>query len=374
METKVPFVDLKAQYQRISKDVDAAVQRVLGRCDFILGDEVNRFEEEFAKYLGVKKCIGVGSGTDALDIALRAAGVGPGDEVIVPANTFVATALAVVRAGARPVLADMVDDNYTISVADAESRVTPRTKAIIPVHLYGRPADMDAILDLAHRRGLIVIEDACQAHGALCKGRRCGSIGLAGAFSFYPGKNLGAYGDGGLIATSDERLAERACMLRNYGQRVKYQHLEKGWNSRLDTIQAAVLRAKLPYLDEWCRARAKHAEAYAERLRRLEQVAVPLFDTADDLSHVFHLYVIRASRRDELMRHLAARGIVCGIHYPTPIHMQPAFSDLGYREGDFPVTEKAAREILSLPMFAELRDDQIDYVCSEIEAFYASQS
>ncbi len=373
MRMKVPFVDLAAQHASLKSEIDEAVGCVMTKCDFILGEETAKFEEEFAEYLGVKKCVGVASGTDALELALRATGVGAGDEVILPANSFIATALAVARAGGRPVLADVLPDTYSISPEDVERRITSRTKAMIPVHLYGQPADMDAIMAIARRHGLIVIEDACQAHGAVWKGSKCGSIGAASAFSFYPSKNLGACGDGGVVATSDESVAEQIRLLRNYGQRVKYEHVIKGGNSRLDTLQAAVLRVKLAYLDKWNRARSVHAEHYTRRLGHLSKVVTPVVRYGGEFSHVFHLYVIRAERRDELLNFLLSAGIGCGIHYPRPIHMQPAFLDLGYREGDFPVAEQAAREILSLPMFPEMSDEQIEAVCESIERFYKNE-
>lgn len=362
----VPFVDLAAQYAAIAGDVHEAISRVLRDADFILGRDVRAFEEEFAAYCGAGWAVGVDSGTSALELALRACGVGPGDEVIVPANTFIATALAVSCAGAMPVLVDVDETSYTIDVDQMEKAVGPRTKAIIPVHLYGHPADMDPIMEIARRRGLMVVEDACQAHGSRYKGRRVGAIGHAAAFSFYPGKNLGAYGDGGMVVTSDARIAESIRLLRNYGQREKYHHLSKGFNRRLDSLQAAVLRVKLRHLDDWNAMRRQHAELYR---RRLARSGVNLPAAADDVEHVWHLFVIQTEDRDGLQGHLASRGISTGIHYPIPIHLQPAYHSLGLTRGAFPASEQAARRILSLPIFPELEATAVEYVGREIERF-----
>lgn len=369
----IPLVDLKAQYAALENEMVAAVRRVMARCDFILGEAVSEFEKKFAEYVGVKHCVGVASGTDALSLALRAVGIEEGDEVLVPANTFIATALAVTQVGAKPVLVDVRPDTYNIDIDQLEASCTDRTRAIIPVHLYGQPAEMDAILAFAEKHGLVVIEDACQAHGAVYKGKRCGSIGVIGCFSYYPGKNLGAYGDGGAITTSDDTLEERLVMLRNYGQKVKYEHLMKGGNSRLDTIQAAILNVKLKRLDEWTHARVRNALLYEKYLGNVEELMLPAFDKKAEFSHVFHLYVVRAKRRDKLLGFLNEKGVSCGIHYPIPIHLQEAYADLEYSEGNFPVTEKAAREILSLPMYPELSEDQISYVADNIKEFYASR-
>jgi dTDP-4-amino-4,6-dideoxygalactose transaminase len=365
-ESQVPFVDLAAQYRAIEGEISEAVSKVLREGDFILGREVSLFEEEFAAFCEAKWAVGVDSGTSALELALRAYEIGPGDEVITAANTFIASALAISHAGATPVLVDVDADTYTIDVAAIEKAITPRTKAIIPIHLYGHPADMDPILQLAQRHGLVVIEDACQAHGARYKGKRTGSLGHAAAFSFYPGKNLGAYGDGGAVVTSDAAVAKRLGMLRNYGQKEKYQHMFRGFNRRLDTLQAAVLRTKLKRLDEWNEARRQHAKSYS-RLLAQSGFVVPRASAVCE--SVWHLYVIRIDQRDALKEHLATRGISAGIHYPIPIHLQPAYRDLGHQPGDFPVTEEYSRQILSLPMYAELTPDILRRVAETASEF-----
>lgn len=363
----VPFVDLRAQYMSLASEVQQAISAVLERGDFILGKEISLFEEEFAAYCGVKHAIGVDSGTSALELALRAYGIGPGDEVITAANTFIATAFAVSYTGATPVLVDVDPQTYTIDVSLLENAITDRTRAIIPVHLYGHPADMNPILEIAQQHGLVVIEDACQAHGAKYKGKRVGSLGRAAAFSFYPAKNLGAYGDGGMVVTNDERVAESLRMLRNYGQREKYHHVLRGYNHRLDTLQAALLRVKLKHLDAWNAARRQRARLYGELLAH-SSVILPM--EADYAEHVYHLYVIRIEDRDELRSHLHDKGIATGIHYPIPIHLQPAYRDLGYEKGSFPVTEEYAEQILSLPMYAELTPGSIEYVADAIRRFW----
>jgi dTDP-4-amino-4,6-dideoxygalactose transaminase len=358
LPVNVPFVDLKAQYQTIRDEVRAEVDNVFESTQFILGDAVEKFERDFAGYLGVKHVIGVGSGLDALRIALEAAGVGAGDEVIIPANTFIATALAVSATGAKPVLVDCREDTYQIDPALIEPAITPRTKVIMPVHLYGQAADIKAIVEIARNHRLEVIEDAAQAHGTRFMGQRCGTFGLAGCFSFYPGKNLGAYGDGGAVVTNDDDFAKRVHSLRNYGQKQKYVHVEKGTNSRLDTVQAAILNVKLRHLDDWNAARRAHAALYSDSLS--EDFIVPALDPRSE--HIFHLYVVRTRNRDELQTHLNSRGIQTGIHYPIPIHLQEAYRDLGLGKGSFPVTEKLADEIISLPMFPELSQHQIEFV------------
>jgi dTDP-4-amino-4,6-dideoxygalactose transaminase len=365
-QSQVPFVDLAAQYAGIAQEIDAAVSKVIREADFILGREVRLFEEEFARYCEARYAIGVDSGTSALELALRAFNVGPGDEVVTAANSFIASALAISHAGATPVLVDINPDTYTIDAAAIEKAITPRTRAIIPVHLYGQPADMDPIMDVAQRHNLIVIEDACQAHGARYKGRRAGSLGHAAAFSFYPGKNLGAYGDAGAVVTSDPTVAKRVEMLRNYGQQEKYHHLFRGYNRRLDTLQAAVLRVKLKFLDEWNAARRQHAGRY-----RLLLEKTPIVTPAEPqyAESVWHLYVVRVTDRDDLKQYLSLRGINGGIHYPVPIHLQPAYRDLGHKPGDFPVTEDYARRIFSLPMYAELTPELIASVAEGICEF-----
>ena len=365
--SKIPFVDLQAQYQTIAPEINAAIQGVLDRSDYILGDEVRLFEDDFAKYIGTAHALSVGSGLDALELALRAYGIGSGDEVITAANTFIATALAIVAVGAKAVLSEMDPATYNISPAAIEAAITSRTRAIMPVHLYGQPADMDAILAIAKKHNLLVIEDAAQAHGAAYgvknAGKRAGSWGHAAAFSFYPGKNLGAYGDGGIITTNDAAIAEKIRYLRNYGQKVKYEHVVAGTNSRLDTIQAAILRVKLRHLDRWNALRNEHAKAYSAALADGPFV---LPKVAENRTHIFHLYVLQVENRTAVQEFLNQRGIATGIHYPIPIHLQEACKNLGYRRGDFPITEQAAARILSLPMFPELSSQQRESVAGAL--------
>jgi dTDP-4-amino-4,6-dideoxygalactose transaminase len=361
----IPFVDLKAQYRALAPDIQPAITRVMERCDFILGEDVRLFEEEFAAFCRAPHCVAVADGTDALRLALEACGIGPGDEVITCTHTFIATVLAITHVGAKPVLVDCEQDFYNIDVAQIERAITPRTKAILPVHLYGQPADMDPILDLARRHNLRVIEDACQAHGAEYKGRRCGTLGDMAAFSFYPGKNLGAYGDGGAVVTTRKDLADRVWLLRNYGQKVKYEHVCKGTNSRLDTVQAAILRVKLRHLDQWNEARRRAAESYQ---RLLGSTALKTPRTADFAKHVFHLYVVRTAMRAQLQASCDRHKVSWGIHYPVPIHLQPAYADLGWSRGSFPVAESVANEILSLPMYPEITDAQIERVAEACRA------
>lgn len=363
---QVPFVDLAAQYRSIASQIDEAISKVIRETDFILGREVRLFEEDFAQFCGAQYAIGVDSGTSALELALRAYDIGPGHEVITAANSFIASALGISHAGATPVLVDVDPETYTVDVAAIEKAITPRTKAIIPVHLYGQPADMDAILELARRHNLVVVEDACQAHGARYNGKRIGSLGHAAAFSFYPGKNLGAYGDGGAVVTNDRDIAKKLEMLRNYGQKEKYYHDFRGYNRRLDTLQAAVLRIKLQHLEKWNAARRQNAERYRLLLESSE-VVTPV--EAACAESVWHLYVVRVNQRDALKEHLAKRGISCGIHYPVPIHLQAAYRDLSYKPGDFPVTEDYAQRILSLPMYAELAPEMIRFVAQTVREF-----
>lgn len=366
----IPLVDLVAQFQRIKPEVFRRLDAVFSQCDFVLGREVREFEQAFAAYCGCRRAVGVASGLDALKLAMRALDIGPGDEVITVANSFVATALAVSAVGAQPVLVDCEEHSYCIDVSQIESVITSRTRAIIPVHLYGQPAEMDAILDIAARHGLVVIEDAAQAHGARYRGRRCGSLGRVAAFSFYPGKNLGAYGDGGAITTDDLALADRIATLRNYGSHVKYRHEELGENSRLDTIQAAVLNAKLPNLDQWNRTRRQIAARYAELLSGVGDLELP--PVRPEVEHVWHLYVVRSQRRDALLKYLQAQGIGAMIHYPVPIHRQPAYRQLGWREGQFPVAERLAREVLSLPIYPEMTESQIHTVTQAVHKFFTA--
>jgi dTDP-4-amino-4,6-dideoxygalactose transaminase len=362
-QVKIPFVDLHAQYRSIASDVTGAMMRVVERGDYILGDDVRLFEQDFAKYIGTSEAIAVGSGLDALELALRAYGIGSGDEVITAANTFIATVLAIMATSARPILVDVNRETYNIDPVAIESAITPRTKAIMPVHLYGQPADMQPILEIARKHGLVVVEDAAQAHGARYDGRRAGALGHAAGFSFYPAKNLGAYGDGGMVVTDDAAAAEKIRRFRNYGQRVKYEHPEIGTNSRLDTIQAAVLRVKLPHLDRWNAARGEHAASYNALLAG---TSIVLPKTAQKCTHVYHVYVIQLDRREEVQKALTAQGIGTGIHYPIPIHLQEACASLGYRKGDFPVTESAASRILSLPMYPEMTTEQCEFVADEL--------
>jgi dTDP-3-amino-3,4,6-trideoxy-alpha-D-glucose transaminase len=363
----IPFVDLRAQYRSVAAELHSAVEEVLSNCNFILGRQVREFEEEFADFAGVCHAIGVSSGLDALRLALMALDIGSGDEVILPANTYIATALAVSAVGARPVLVDCDASTYNMDPAQVEPAITSRTKAIIPVHLAGQPTDMATVLEISERRHLEVIEDAAQAHGATYRGRSCGSMGAAGCFSFYPGKNLGAAGDGGLVVTNDERLAQRLRTLRNYGETKKYEHVEKGLNARLDTLQAAILRVKLRHLPDWNRKRAAHAERYRSLLSGLAGVGFQ--SLVPGSTHIYHLFIVETPHRDALKQYLEERGIQTGIHYPRPIHLQSAYADLGYKKGDFPNAEALAQRILSLPMFPELTEDQIEYVCEQIRSF-----
>ncbi len=364
---QVPFVDLGPQTQAIKDQVAQKWNKILDGNSFILGAEVREFEERFASYCGARYAFGVANGTDALILALRALNIGPSDEVITAANTFVATVEAIEHAGATPVLADISPDTYNIEVERLERLITPKTKAIIPVHLYGCCAEMAPILDMAQRHGIDVIEDAAQAHGATYQGRKAGSMGSIGCFSFYPAKNLGAFGDGGAIVTDREDVALRVKMFRDHGSPSKYEHDVVGYNSRLDTIQAAVLNTKLGHLDEWNQMRQRNAQTYNDMLAEVPGVVTP--KVQDRASHVFHLYVIRLSSKDreQVRQRLQERGVQTGIHYPTPVHMTKAFRHLGYREGSFPVTEEVARQILSLPMYSGLRPDQTHYVVQQLK-------
>ena len=371
----VPFVDLQAQYRAIKTEVDEAVQRVLDTSAFILGREVETFERAFAEYVGARECVGVSNGTAAIQLALQACGVGAGDEVVVPANTFFATAEAVSTAGATPVFVDCDPVTYNLDAARIDEVVTERTRAVIPVHLYGQPADLDAIFEVAERHKLLVIEDAAQAHGARYKGERVGARGAAGCFSFYPGKNLGAYGEGGAVVTNDAQVARRLRMLRDHGSELKYRHEIIGYNFRLEGMQGAVLNVKLKYLDDWNALRRRHAARYRELLAPLEASgALALPQTADYAEHVYHLFVVQTEARDALQRYLSAAGVHTGIHYPVPIHLQPAYASLGHKEGDFPNAESQAGRVLSLPMFAELKEHQLKYVADAIADFCADTS
>lgn len=363
-KTTVPFVDLRAQYERIKDEVVPRVCGVFERTQFVLGPEVTEFEERFAAFTQTTHCVGVESGTGALKLALQALGIGAGDEVIVPANTYIATALAVSAAGARPVLVDMNAD-YLIDADAIEAAITPRTKAIMPVHLYGQTVAMGDILAIASKHGLRVVEDAAQAHGARWNGKPAGSFGDVACFSFYPGKNLGAYGDGGAVVTRDAEIADRVRLLRDFGQRRKYEHLIKGDNCRLDSVQAAVLNVKLKYIDGWNEQR-RSAAAYYDSLLADAGITPP--PKRSDESHVYHLYVVQVADRDRVRETLASQGVECGIHYPVPIHLQPAYADLGHAVGSFPNTESAAGRILSLPMFPEITKEQIERVVGALSA------
>ena len=362
----IPFIDLKAQYASIKDEILPAIEGVLDRTEFILGSEVAAFEKEFAAAVGAKFAVGVNSGTSALHLALLAAGIGAGDEVITVPFTFVATVAAIRYTGARPVFVDVDPESLTMDTRLVEAAITPRTRAILPVHLYGQPADMDPLVEIARRHNLILIEDAAQAHFAQYKGTPAGSIGKIGCFSFYPGKNLGAYGEGGLAVTSDPEFARRMRMMRDWGQEQRYHHVLPGYNYRMDGIQGAILRVKLRRLADWTAARQQHAVRYNELL-----AGMPLRRPAAMTygSHVYHLYVIRTGERAALQESLAAQGIQTGIHYPFPVHLLRAHADLGYHRGDFPVAETAANEVLSLPMYGELTDTQIAEVCGAIQAF-----
>jgi len=355
----IPLVNIRAQHEDLQDEISAALHDVLERGDFILGTEVTSFENEFAAFCGAKHCVGVGSGLDALTLTLVGLGIGRGDEVITVANTFVATALAIHHAGATVVLVDHDPATHTLDPRKLSAAITSRTKAILPVHLYGQPADMDTISTIAREHGLIVIEDAAQAHGACYKGRRCGTLGRAAAFSFYPGKNLGAMGDAGAVVTDDDQLADWLRTARNYGSRVKYRHTIRGYNSRLDTLQAAVLRVKLRYLDAWNHARRRLAGRYTEALAETP-VVLPV--TSPDVEHVFHLFVIRCGDRDALLAHLHARGIQAGIHYPLPIHRQVAFGRGCVVPRPLTHAAQFGDELLSLPICPYLSDTSLDEI------------
>ena len=365
----VPFLDLNAQYKNIKDEIHTAIHEVMENAAFAGGPFVTRFEEEFARFCDCKYVVCVGNGTDALWLSLMALGIGQGAEVITVPNTFIATAEAISLAGATPVFIDIDEKTNNMNPSLLEAAITQKTKAIIPVHLFGQPADMDAIMAIAHQHGLYVIEDACQAHGAEYKGKKAGSMGHTGCFSFYPGKNLGAYGEGGAIATNDDALAASMRMFRDHGQRKKYHHGIIGWNARLDGIQGAVLHVKLQYLQTWNNARRKHAKEYTEGLSDVKEIKVP--QEADYARHVYHIYAIRVKDRDKFMTYLSDKGISCGIHYPVPVHLQEAYSFLNKGKGSFPVAEKCAEQYLSLPMFAELTDEQVVYVIEQIKGYYA---
>jgi dTDP-4-amino-4,6-dideoxygalactose transaminase len=362
---RVPLVDLTAQFEPIKGEVMRTIEQVLDSMQLYLGPNTRAFEEEFAAYCGTHYCVTVGNGTDALHLALRAAGVGAGAEVITVAHTFFATTEAIVMAGATPVFVDIDPNTYLMDVSQVEARITSRTRAIMPVHLYGQVADMDALEDIAQRHDLTIIEDAAEAHGAEYHGKRAGSIGRMGCFSFYFSKNLAAYGESGAVVTSDAELARRLRLYRDHGSEQRYHHMELGFNSRMDEIQAAVLRIKLRHLDAWNAQRRERAATYA-RLLADAQVGLPV--TAAGRTHVWYVYVIRSAERDALQQALAERDIGTGIHFAVPIHLQPATRRFGYRAGDLPHTERAAREVLSIPMYPELTTEQQDWVAAAIHS------
>lgn len=366
---QVPFLDLKTQYLSIKQEVDEAMQEVVDSCAFILGPAVTEFEQNFAKFIGVKHAVGVDSGTQAIELALRAVGLEAGDEVIAPANTFIASVLPVSRLGAKPVFVEINPKTYNIDVEKIEAAITPRTKVILPVHLYGQPVSgMEKILEIAKAHDLFVIEDTAQSHGAKYKGKNAGSFGHASAFSFYPGKNLGAYGDGGAVVTNDDEISEKVRQLRNYGQTKKYHHDQLGFNHRLDSIQAAVLNVKLKYLDGWNAGRRKHADTYLDLLSDTKGLILPYVPS--DVEPIWHIFAIRVQKqRDELMEFLQENGISTGIHYPIPIHLQKSYQYLEYEKGDFPITEEIAEQLVSLPMCAELTDEMVVFVCDKIKEF-----
>ena len=355
----IPLVDLQTQYRSISTDINAAIERVLTNGSFIMGQEVREFEEAFAAHCGVGNAIGVASGTAAVHLALRACGIGSGDEVITPPFTFAATAEAVFHTGARPVFVDIDLDSYNLDPSRVEAAITPKTKAILPVHLYGQPLDMDALRHMAARHDLKVVEDAAQAAGAMYKDRRAGNLGDAACFSFFPAKNLGAYGDAGMVTTNDPHIAEQVRLLRDHGRHTKHEHIIVGYGERLDALQAAILAVKLRHLDDWNDRRRQVAARYRELLVG-DGIELPL--EMADVKHVYYLFVVRVQDRDALLARLRKAGIGAGIHYPIPLHLQPAFASLGHREGGFPCSEQAAREVISFPMYPEITNDQLDRV------------
>jgi dTDP-4-amino-4,6-dideoxygalactose transaminase len=361
---QIPLVDLKAQYAAIKVEIDAAIERVLNNTSFILGNEVASFEQAFASAMGAQGAVGVSSGTAALRLALKVLGVGPGDEVITTSHTFIATAEAISLSGAQPVFVDIDSHTYNLDPEKVEAAITPRTKVIMPVHLYGQPADLRPLLEIAERRHLRLIEDAAQAVASEYEGKRCGSIGDLACFSFYPGKNLGAYGDAGAVTGNDEALLAKVRKLRDHGRTTKYEHDEIGFGDRIDALQAAILAAKLPHLEDWTEARRAHARQYNELLADAK-VITPY--EAPNVRHVYHLYVIRVPRRDEILEYLKAKGIGAGVHYPIPVHRQPAYLKEGYGQVSLPITEQVANEIVSLPMYPELSCEQIEYVAQAVK-------
>ncbi len=363
----VPFVDLKAQHRELEREIKDVFARILGNTSFILGPEVKAFEEAFSRYLASRHCVAVNSGTAALHLTLLALGIGPGDEVITVPHTFIATAEAISAVGARPVFVDVDPISYTMDPARVETTITKRTRAILPVHLYGQPADLDPLVDIARRYNLAVVEDACQAHGAEYKGRKAGTLGAAGCFSFYPSKNLGGCGEGGAVVTDDQDLAERVRMLRDHGSLRKYEHRFPGYNFRMEGIQGGILALKLQHLDAWNERRRALAQRYN---RLLVDCGVVTPTEMPYARHAYHLYVIQSEHRDALRDYLAKQGIESGMHYPVPLHLQEAYRPLGYKPGDFPVAERLAQQSLSLPMYPEMSPEAVDMVASRINEFY----
>ena len=364
---KVPFATFLPMHNEIRKDLDAAYNQVLDRSYFIQGEECTKFEEEFAAYCDAKYCIGVATGLDALWLVLKAMGIGKGDEVIVPSNTYIATALAVSFVGAKPVFVEPTIETYNIDVTKIEEKINENTKAIIAVHLQGRPADMDAVNGVAKKYNLKVIEDAAQAHGTRYKGRKVGTLGDAAGFSFYPGKNLGALGDGGCVVTNDKELADKVRALGNYGSDYKYHHIYQGTNSRLDEMQAAFLRVKLPHLDKWNADRKRIAEKYLQGITN-PLIKLPLAST-DEYEHIYHVFVIRCDRRDELEKYLNENGIGTVKHYPIPMHLQEAYKELGLKQGELPIAEEISNTVLSIPMYYGMTDEEVEYVIDKINVF-----
>lgn len=367
----IPLVDLHAQYVPLKEEIFSGMEKVFESMRLFLGENVQALENEFAQFCGTRFGIGVSDGTAALQIILRAMNIGPGDEVITVSHTFIATSEAIILVGATPVFVDIIADTCLMDVAQVEAKITPNTKAIMPVHLYGQTVDMDPLLEIAERHNLKIIEDACQAHGATYKGKRAGNLGDAAAFSFYYSKNLGALGEGGFITTNDPEIYRKARMIRDHGSDRRYYHDLIGFNGRLDEIQAVVLRAKLPHLEEYNRLRRDHARKYNELLIGLP-VVTPIEYPKNE--HIYHMYVIKTPRRDELQAWLKEKGIGTGIHYPVPIHLQNSMSTLECNKGDFPITEQIVSQILSLPMYAELTDDAVEIVASEIKAFFGTKA
>lgn len=365
---KIPLVDLKINYQSHKEEIDIAIQSVINSTSFILGPALEEFENNFAKFCQTKFCVGVDSGFSALELGMRALGIGEGDEVITPVNSFIASSSSISFVGAKPVWVDIDPQTYNIDTNQIEHKITMKTRAIMPVHLYGQFADMDQISKIAKIHNLLIIEDACQSHGAIYKGKTVGTFGDFAAFSFYPGKNLGAFGDAGAIVTNDENLAAKVRMMRNYGQKEKYNHVFLAWNRRLDSIHAAVLNVKLKYLKEANIKRLKAASKYAELLKGLP---LTLPEITPDKSHVFHLYVIQTEKRDELLKFLRKNEIGAQVHYQIPIHLEKAYESLNGQKGDFPISEKTADRIISLPLFPEITNDQINYIAEKIEAFFS---